>query len=296
MSHRTCVHCSSADIFVIDTYKRYWHCCRKCGTAISEQKSTYPMAFLPLSALKKSELLDEEKMYDYFVEKIHVDWSEREGQEFIDDYLQPSSLEVAGKSLLDISGGNGHFIKQIEKIGAQITLTEINKKTIEYARRQHGFDVFEYNLNEHDLPTVTGRQFDIVFARACIMFAKDLSKFVNELRNVLNPGGHVMINHSVIPTLGVMLRTQLDEFSYFVLRDPGTIIDAFEKQGFVLQHRSDETDPSLYVYDHDLVRHWRWVYRRYEHKAIRRMAVADRRFAWPARDRRRSTLVFRLPT
>jgi SAM-dependent methyltransferase len=251
------------------------------------------LSFLPYADLKKGVVLDEEKMYDYFVEQIHIDWSEREGQEFIRDYLEPSGVEVSGKDLLDISGGNGHFIKQIEKLGARITLTEINRKTIDYAKQKHGYDVLEYNLNEHDLPTVTQRRFDIVFARACIMFAKDLGKFADEIKRSLTPGGMVMINHSVIPTLGVMLRTQLDEFSYFVLRQPESIIEAFGKHGFELHHRADETDPGLYVYDNDLLLRWRLAHRFYERRNIARL-MRDRAFAWPARDRRRTTLVFRL--
>lgn len=294
MTIEACNTCHGRDVFVINTYKRFWHCCRTCGTAESEQKSSYPLSFLPYADLKKGATLDEEKMYDYFVEQIHIDWSEREGQEFIDDYLKPSGVDVVGKELLDISGGNGHFIRQIEKLGAKITLTEINRKTIEYAKQKHGFDVLEYNLNQHDLPTVTQRQFDVVFARACIMFAKDLGKFADEIKRSLVPGGMVLINHSVIPTLGVMLRTQLDEFSYFVLRQPESIIQEFRKHGFELYHRADETDPGLYVYDNDLLPRWRLVHRHYERRNVAKLSN-DRAFAWPARDRRRSTLVFRLP-
>lgn len=288
-----CPSCKGDDLFVLETYKRYWHCCRTCGTAVSEQKQGYGLSFLPFADLKKGAGLDEEKMYDYFVEQVHIDWSEREGREFITDYLEPSGIDVAGKDLLDISGGNGHFIKQIERLGARITLTEINRKTIEYARQMHGFDVLEYNLNEHDLPSVINRRFDVVFARACIMFAKDLGKFADEIKRSLVPGGVVMINHSVIPTLGVMLRTQLDEFSYFVLRQPESIIDEFWKHGLELQHRADETDPGLYVYDNDLLLRWRLLHRFYERRNVAKLAH-DRLFAWPARDRRRSTLVFRL--
>jgi 2-polyprenyl-3-methyl-5-hydroxy-6-metoxy-1,4-benzoquinol methylase len=295
MNQTTCQTCNGRDILVLDTYKRYWHCCRTCGTAVSEQKSFYPLSILPFSDLRKGGDLDEEKMYDYFVEQIHIDWSEREGQDFITDYLRPANVDVSGKNLLDISGGNGHFIKQIEKLGARITLTEINRKTIDYAKHKHGFDVLEYNLNQHDLPTVTGRKFDVIFARACVMFAMDLSKFVSEIKSSLVPGGLVLINHSVIPTLGVMLRTQLDEFSYFILRQPQAIIDAFQKEGLLLHHRADETDPGLYVYDNDLRLHWRMVHRYYEWRGVKRLAN-DRYFAWPARDRRRTTLVFRLPT
>lgn len=293
MNQNTCPSCGENNRFTLNTYKRYWHCCSVCGTATSEQKNNYPFSMLPYKDLKKGQGLDEEKMYDYFVEDIHINWSEREGQEFINDYLLPANFDVSNKRLLDISGGNGHFIKQIEKLGAQITLTEFNKKTIAYAKEKHGFDVFEYDLNLHDLPTVTKQRYDIVFARACLMFAKNLNSFVDQIRRSLNPGGYVMINHSVIPTLGVMLRTQLDEFSYFILRQPETIIDAFAKHGLSLHHRADETDPSLYVYDNDLLPHWSMVHRIYEKKGIRTLKN-HRDFSWPARDRRRSTLVFKL--
>lgn len=294
MNKIPCPNCGDRRTLVLNTYKRFWHCCNQCGTAVAEQKSYYPLSMLPIRDLRKSSALDEEKMYDYFVEQVHIDWSEREGREFISDYLEPAKIDVSEKTILDISGGNGHFIKQFEKLGAKITLTEINHKTIEYAKRTHGFEVLEYNLNTHDLPTQTGRQFDVIFARACVMFAKDLSKFVDEIKRSLVPGGLVMINHSVIPTLGVMLRTQLDEFSYFVLRQPEAIIDAFMKQGFVMSHRADETDPSLYVYDNDLLLHWRFLHRLFERRGIRKLRK-QRNFSLPARDRRRSTLVFRLP-
>lgn len=295
MTQMICPTCNSRDMLVLDTYKRHWHCCRTCGTAVSEQKGLYALSMLSFSDLRKRSELDEEKMYDYFVEQVHIDWSEREGKEFITDYLKPANIDVSGKSLLDISGGNGHFIKQIEKLGASITLTEINRKTIAYAKQKHGFDVLEYNLNQHDLPTVTGgRKFDVVFARACVMFAKDLPKFVNEIKRSLVPGGLVMVNRSVLPTLGVMLRTQLDEFSYLILRQPQTIIDAFQKEGLQLHHRVDETDPTLYVYDNDLLLRWRLVHRFYERRGVRCLAK-DRIFALPARDRRLSSLVFRSP-
>lgn len=288
-----CPTCSNENFIALNTYKRVWRCCKQCGTAVSQQKSNYLFSWLPYADLKKGRHLDEEKMYDYFVEDVHIGWSENEGKEFISDYLNPANIEVSGRTLLDISGGNGHFIKQIENLGAQITLTEINKKTIDYAKRQHGFQVFEYNLNEHELSNVVGQRFDIVFARACIMFAKDLKAFVEQLRKTVNLGGYVMINHSVIPTLGVMLRTQLDEFSYFILRQPESIIEEFTKNGFELHHRADETDPSLYVYDNDLLPHWRMVHGLYEWQAVRTLEK-NRTFSLPARDRRRSTLVFKL--
>lgn len=278
---------------VLPTYKRFWDVCPKTGTALSRQRSSYPLSFLPWGAFKRTPDVDEEKMYDYFVDDVHIAWAIQEGQDFIRDYLVPAKLNVAGKTVLDISGGNGFVLKQIEKLGATVSLTEINRKTIEFARATHGIDVFEYNLNTNDLAQVTGKYYDVILVRACLMFAHDLEKLVDQLRRSLNSGGAVMINHSVKPTVGVMTRVQLDEFSYYVLRQPETVIDAFEANGFKTEHRADEVDDSLYVYDHDLTRSWMFLHYLYELKCIRRLKGIDK-FELRARDRRRSTMVFRL--
>lgn len=282
-----------SDVVVLPTYKRYWQVCLKTGTAVSRQRNSYPLSFLPWAAFKRTPAVDEEKMYDYFVDDVHVAWAIQEGQDFIRDYLTPAKLDVAGRTVLDISGGNGFVLRQIEKLGATVSLTEINRKTLDFARATHGFEVFEYNLNAHDLAEVTGQRYDVILARACIMFALDLPKFVDQLRRSLNPGGAVMINHSVKPTIGVMTRVQLDEFSYYVLRQPETIIEAFETGGFTTEHRADETDQSLYVYDHDLTVPWMVLHYLYEFKCILRLKRSNA-FNLRARDRRRSTLVFRL--
>ena len=291
MKRSNCPSCLSSELCVVATYKRKWLLCKNCGTGFSEERSTYCLGFLPIKGYGKTKALSEENIYDYFIDTVHIDWAVREGKDFITDYLEPSQLNVSGKHLLDISGGNGHFIKQIESLGAKVTLTEFNKKTVDYARKTHGFEVFEYDLNKDDLLDKTKGEFDVVFARACIMFAKDLPKFVASLKQVLSKGGSVLINHSVEPTLGVMLRTQLDEFSYFVLRQPKTVIETFEANGFKLKHRSDETDSSLYVYENDLLLRWRFLHQVYEKKALS-ILNKNRLFAWPARDRRRSTFVF----
>lgn len=291
MKNLTCPSCNSDDLCSVATYKRKWWLCKNCGTGFSEENSRYNLSFLPIKDYQKAKALSDENIYDYFIDSVHIDWAKREGKEFITDYLEPTQLNVSEKRLLDISGGNGHFIKQIEALGAKVSLTEFNQKTVDYAQKVHGFDVFEYDLNKDDLSKKVKGEFDIIFARACIMFAKELPNFVDTLRRVLSKGGSVLINHSVEPTLGVMLRTQLDGFSYFVLRQPKTIIDTFEANGFKLKYRADETDPSLYVYENDLLLRWRFLHRVYEKKALP-ILNDNRLFSWAARDRRRSTLLF----
>ena len=289
----SCKTCKSNQVTKIDSYKRSWILCDSCGDGWSIQKNRYPLSLLPINDLKKQSAISEEKMYDYFTDKVHIDISKEEGKEFISTYIKDFKLNFKDKEILDISGGNGYFINEISKLGAQVSLTEINQKTIAYAKSVHNFNVYKYNINEDNIERTLNNKFDIIFARACIMFCLDLNKFIQDLKKVLHNNGYIMINNSVIPTLGVILRTQVDEHSYFALRQPQNIIDAFLNNGFSLEYRKDETDPGLYVYDDDLTRVRKYLNKFYEMRGVKSLKN-KRYYSWPARDRRRSTMLFKL--
>lgn len=280
----------------IDTYKRKWYFCHTCGDAWPVQKGRYSMTFLPNRLMKKSGE-SAAAMYDYFIEPGHVEYSIRAAHEFLAQYVDPHKIDLAGKSIIDVSGGNGHFLMEVAKRGATVALTEINKPTIEYARKTHGIDVFEFDFDRHRLPKTVGRTYDIVFARAAIMFCRDLETFAADCHSALSNDGLLWINRSVIPTLGVLIRVQLDEFSYAVLRQPENVIKVFERAGFMLMSRVDETDPEMYVYDHDKVRDWQIAHYRYQIPAVRKIWKLEEQgwncFALRARDRRLSNMIFR---
>lgn len=254
------------------------------------------MSFLPDKHLKKMPE-NEESMYDYFVRQDHIDYSIQTAADFIRQHVVPNGISFQGKRVLDVSGGNGHFLMEIARLGADVTLTEINRPTIEYAQKTHGIDVRYFNFNSQNLAVEVPKTFDVVLARAAIMFCRDLKKFAGEAYQILADDGLAVINHSVIPTLGVFLRVQLDEFSYFVLRQPENVIRTFEDAGFVLCSRNDETDPSLYAYDHDLNRYWTMARLLHDVPAVRKLVAAERKgkpsYAFRARDRRRSTMIFK---
>lgn len=215
----------------------------------------------------------------------------RLADEFVAQHLQPNGIELAGKHMLDISGGNGHFLRKLLSSGGSGVLTEINGPAINYARRTHGFPVFPFDFNRDPLSAVVHDSFDVVLLRAAIMFCRNLRGFAADLSGRVKPGGLVRVNHSVIPTLGVLIRVQLDEFSHFALRQPGSVIDDFASAGFRLVGRKDETDPTLYVYDDDLKPEWTFLHYVYQFRGARNLR-SRRKFAFPARDRRRSTMVF----
>ncbi|MDG3042452.1 methyltransferase domain-containing protein [Roseicyclus marinus] len=294
--YNSCKNCDGQSFISISTYKRFWHVCIACGDARPIQRERYPLRWLPYDDLKKQIHLDEAKMYDYFTTDIHVKLAIEEAQEFHERFVSPKGLPLKGKSLLDISGGNGHFAKwYADSFSMSTSFTEINQSALDYARKHHGFDRVEhYDLNKDNLFDKVGRKFDVVMGRACIMFCDELSAFARQLLEITNPGGLVIIDRSTEPTLGTLVRVQLDEFSYHILRQPNTVEQAFRDAGFDVMARHDETDPSLYVYDHDLLPHWKWIHYIYEIKGLQ--ALDGRRvFNLPARDRRRTTFFFRAP-
>jgi SAM-dependent methyltransferase len=287
-----CPLCGSKDLVRVDTYKRVWQLCKGCGAGHPAQKRSYPLGFIPHPSFRRRKEATEDSMYDYFVHPSHIEYSIGTAHEFLRDYVDPLRIELVGKRVLDVSGGNGHFLKVLAERGAVGVLTEINKPSIEYVRKKHGFETLQFDFNRDRLSALTADEFDIVLLRAAIMFCRDLPGFIADVRQRVGPRGLVVVNHSVKPTLGVLCRVQLDEFSYMVLRQPETVISDFDAAGFEVAFRRDETDQSDYVYDHDLVNSWMLLHYFYEIKgalALRKHRVFD----FPARDRRRSTIVFR---
>ena len=291
-STATCPTCAAKNSVFLTTYKRHWNICRSCGTGWPTQRNKYPLRFLKHDDLKKN-APSAEGMYNYFTTQVHIDHATQEAEDFHARYLEGLNIDFSGKSVLDVSGGNGFFVKWFQdKFGARASLTEYNDKTVDFAKQTHPFETcVNYDMNNHNLAERTGRKFDIVIAKACLMFCEDMAGFVAQLREVLNPGGILILGHSVEPTLGTMIRVQLDEFSYFALRQPDAVEKAFIEGGFTCRYRRDETDPDLYVYDHDLLRHWMMLHYYYEIQNARILAK-ERIYSLPARDRRRSTFVF----
>lgn len=289
-----CLNCSSEDVFSLQTYKRVWHCCRTCENAFPVQKKKYPFEFLPYADVKRGSVADAQAMYDYFTTDVHIEWARREGQEFVRDFIEPNGIDCQGKRVLDISGGNGYFVNELRKCGAKVALTEFNQNAVAFAEKNPELEqAFLYDMNADDLTKKINGHYDTILCRANVIFCNDLPAFAATLRNCLSTGGMVIVINCVVPTLGVFIRVQLDEFSYHILRQPETVKQAFVSQGFRMSARYDETDPSLYVYDHDLLKHWMFLHYLYEIRGAR-VIRGERMFSFPARDRRRSHFVFDL--
>lgn len=286
-----CKECQSDNLITTKTYKRTWYLCDDCGSGFPIQRNYYPLSWYPNPVFKKSADNDEEQ-YDYFVNEDHIAYSRDEAARFYKKYVEKGHLDINDKHILDVSGGNGVFLSEIVKKGAASgTLTEINDKAIDYAKNTLGLEAFKYNFNSDDISTLTNKKYDIVFLRACLMFCDHLPEFLKQVREVLADNGKVFVQYSVYPTLGTLLRTQVDEFSYATLRSPAMMRQHFEELGFGESFFEDEIDPDPYVYGNDQLDSWMFLHYLYEIPAIRKLRHAQQKF-FRNRSRNRGNFIF----
>jgi tRNA A58 N-methylase Trm61 len=151
------------------------------------------------------------------------------------------NIEIGGKRILDISGGNGYFAKMLGKYGAKIAMTEYNEKSVEYARNIFQIEAVKFDFNQDCISSLFKGTFDLVLLRAAIMFCLNPRKFLDDLKEIIHKDTLIIVYDSVLPTLGAFLRWQLDDYTYLILYRPETLEKVFEKQGFGLVFREKHT-------------------------------------------------------
>mgnify|MGYP003412117878 CR=1 FL=1 len=272
----------------LDTYKHHWIICQKTGNAYSLKKK--PGMINRLLQAYKSRKKSSYSIYDYFTSPSHIQWSLEESQKVISEIFNHHKLEPKGKRILDVSGGNGHVANELKKLGAEVVLTEVNDVAIEYARDQLQVETYKFDFQADSLDKVVTGKFDIVLLRAAIMFCVDMERFLVNLEKLLKPGAVVVFQYCVIPTLGVLLRTQNDDYSYLALYQPETLIQFCDGHGLRLVTRDDEVDSDPYVVDHDANRRLTFLRTWYEIKGLQVLPFKSK-YPFRARDRRRSNMI-----
>lgn len=288
----------------VRTYFRNYHLNKLTGDAYSQERKI-PFLWFVSRKLRRRSPHKVFEIYDYFTSESNVAHSEKEADEVIYE-LRRLGLYERNMNVLDLSGGNGivlHRIKNDFKVKHAI-LTEVNEKALEYAR-QLGLKAMRLDFNEDsvldisldeniiksDNQNVNITKFNLILMRACVMFIRDIDKFFRDLYKIVDSGGKVFVQHSVEFTLGMSLRTQLDDSSYLCLRQPNTIVKSAESAGFKLVRMESEVDNSLYCYENDVILLRRVLHLFFEQINIGKLNK-NRLFAWAARDRRRSHFLF----
>lgn len=276
-----CLECNEKDnITIIPVYKRNWILCNECGTATSgEEKNNKLLSLLPYDFLKRNH--GEEDIYDYFVSPAHEDVSKKNYANFM-KLFSKYITGIENKNIIDISGGSGHFLSNFK--AKYSLLTEINDKAIDFARDKLKLNAVKFNFNTQKIDELIetecgSKKFDIVMLNACLMFCKDLDSFVSSLKKILSKDGVIIAHANVEPTIGVMARTQFDDFSYLVLRRKNSLRKHFESDFDLLEESSYEDIYPEYVTSHDLNRVTRFLKLYYTEKAISKLVKNPKAFA-----------------
>lgn len=272
----------------LDTYKHYWILCQETGNAYSIKKK--PGVINRLMQSYKSQKNNSYSIYDYFTSPSHIQWSLEESRKVINEIFNRHKIDPKGKRILDVSGGNGHVADELKKLGADVILTEVNDQAIEYARNHLQVETCKFDFQADSLDKVVNGKFDIVLLRAAIMFCVDMERFLADLEKLLKPGALVVFQYCVIPTLGVLLRTQNDDYSYLALYQPEMLIQFGSGHGLHLVTREDEIDSDPYVVDHDANRKLTFLRIWYEIKGLQVLPFKSK-YPFRARDRRRSNMI-----
>jgi SAM-dependent methyltransferase len=126
--------------------------------------------------------------------------------------------------LLDLAAGAGYTSHVLQKMGFEVTATEINPEQFLAA----GVQVQAVDLNR-GLP-YPDASFSNILALEIIEHLEAPSRFVREIARVLQPGGTALISTPNITTLGSKLRFAFKhEFNHFYNR-PDRLDDPFDER------------------------------------------------------------------
>lgn len=107
-----------------------------------------------------------------------------------------------------------------------------------------------FDINKGKLRGILPDDYDVVLLRGCIEFCTDLKSFIDNLRDILQPGSIVLYT-MIIPTLGAALRTQFDQYNVLRLRQPSVMSEEHQRKGFECIYNEDIfLHNRVYPYEH----------------------------------------------
>jgi SAM-dependent methyltransferase len=239
---------------MLPTYKHDWIACADCGTLTRSLKRRYLASvllperaarailpgkvvnqFYPMQAVREGA----DAFYSYYQDTAASSPERTKYRTETADLLaelKAVGIDLAGKSVLDVSGGPGFLARDLGAIASKVVVTEYSPEAVAGMIRHLGVTAVTFDYNSQDLGDAVGGPYDIVLARYSINFCLDLPRFARALRRVLVPGGRAYISF-VAPTLGFLLRWQHDEYTVNRLYTSETMARSFVQEGFTLETR-----------------------------------------------------------
>ena len=132
-----------------------------------------------------------ERLGDKFAEALSDYDTQRRVQVLVDDFL--TNEMVAGRSVLDVGCGLGHFSERLQQRNAHVLACDIGPDLVERTRIRAGCDgVVADALNLTQSFGV--ERFDVVVSSECIEHTPDPLRAVQQMIQVLKPGGYLSLS------------------------------------------------------------------------------------------------------
>jgi 2-polyprenyl-3-methyl-5-hydroxy-6-metoxy-1,4-benzoquinol methylase len=252
----------------IITYKSEWHYNVKNGVATIVPRNTYPLRILgKLSKrfaifeknkeVEKNPSLIYENLKNYkngaqnFCTNKDLKLQKNRARCFA-KILSQNNISLKNKSILDISGGSGMFVKTLQEFGAcKTSMTEFSQAAVEYSKNNLKIPSYYFDLQKHSLLEIFPKKtkFDIIMLRGCIEFCIDLNKLAKEVSQISHKNT-ILVLTFINPTLGVALRTSFDQYNVKICRPPELTKKIFNRNGFNIAVNSE-----IFLFDRNYAFH-----------------------------------------
>ncbi len=249
-----CDICGGRELSTIRTYKHDWIACADCGNLTRTLRRKYlasavvperaGRAILPAKVANQFYPMNDvrqaaDNFYRYYETSAGLSpavtkWR-TETRDLIAE-LAGQGLDLAGKSVLDISGGPGFLARDLGAVAREVVVTEFNAAAVAGMVQHLGVKAVKFDYNSDDLASVTSGSYDVILIRYSINFCFDLRRFARSIKSVLTPGGIVYIAF-IAPSLGFLLRWQHDEYTVNRLYTSETMARSFVQEGLRLETR-----------------------------------------------------------
>jgi 2-polyprenyl-3-methyl-5-hydroxy-6-metoxy-1,4-benzoquinol methylase len=118
-------------------------------------------------------------------------------QESLLDELDQSVGGLAGKQVLDLGGGPGHYSVAFARRGASVTWFDISKNYRDFVQQKarEAQVEMEFALGYMDhAHRLLNRQFDLVFNRICFSYCIADASFAGVIHRLVKPGGWAYVD------------------------------------------------------------------------------------------------------
>jgi ubiquinone/menaquinone biosynthesis C-methylase UbiE len=115
------------------------------------------------------------------------------GRKRLDTYLFPA-LDNAGRQVLDVGCGTGHYISELRARGFQVCGVDGSRDMLNVARRNNsGANILEARVQQLPFPD---ESFDAAICIEVLRYVPDWTSCIGEIARVLRPGGLCLITVS----------------------------------------------------------------------------------------------------